>query len=139
MPKLSEEARKKIADGVKKSWAARRARQAAKPAANGAAKTAQTAKAAKPSRRKLSAAARRRIADALKASWAMRRAGGAPVRQAKSGQGGGTVMAAIEQASRTLRTLTLADIRPLSGRRDAATKLEELASLASELKRLIHQ
>lgn len=137
MPKLSEEARKKIADGVKKSWAARRARQAAKPAANGAAKTA---KAAKPSRRKLSAAARQRIADALKASWAVRRAGGAPVRQAKIGQGGGrTVMAAIEQASRTLRTLTLADIRPLSGRRDAATKLEELASLASELKRLIHQ
>ncbi|MEO5657064.1 MAG: hypothetical protein ABIO65_04725 [Nitrospiria bacterium] len=136
MPKLSEEARKKIADGVKKSWAARRARQAAKPAANGA---AQTAKAAKPSRRKLSAAARQRIADALKASWAMRRAGGAPVRQAKIGQGGGAVMAAIEQASQTLRTLTLADIRPLSGRRDAATKLEELASLASELKRLIHQ
>ena len=133
MPKLSEEARKKISDAVRKSWAARRAKQqgsaqpAAKPAANG-----------RP-RGKLSLEARKKIADALRRSWAARRAGRSISKAPTSGQlaRGTSILSAVEETSRTIRMLTLEDIRPLSGQRQAVEKLGELARLASELKKLI--
>ncbi|MBI3608378.1 MAG: hypothetical protein HY207_10445 [Nitrospirae bacterium] len=133
MPKLSEEARKKIADAVRKSWAARRAKQqgsakpAAKPAATG-----------RP-RGKLSLEARKKIADALRRSWAARRAGRSTSKALTGGQltRGASILSAVEETSRTLRMLTLDDIRPLSGQRQAAEKLGELATLASALKKLI--
>lgn len=133
MPKLSAEARKKIADAVRKSWAARRAKQqasakpAAKPAPNGA------------TRGKLSEEARRKIADAVRRSWAARRAGRPTAKALTSGRlgSGSSILLTVEQASTTLRTLTFDDIRPLSGQRKAVEKLAELAALASELKRLL--
>lgn len=137
MAKLSEDVRKKIADAVKKSWAARRARQqAAARSGNGAgAATVKT----KGGRRRLSADARRRIAEAVKLSWANRRAGkSAAARVGAMPLGGGSILSVVEHAAQTLRTVTLEDIRPLAGRRDAASKLDELVSLASDLKRLIH-
>jgi hypothetical protein len=130
MAKLSEEARKKIADAVRKSWVARRARQAsAKPAANSS------------GRKKLSAAAKRKIAAAVRRSWALRRAGRGSAGSMVAAGGasrGAAVLNAIEQASQTLRKLTLEDIRPLAGQRKAAASLQELATLASELRRLVN-
>ncbi|MEW6681596.1 MAG: hypothetical protein AB1451_01540 [Nitrospirota bacterium] len=127
MAKLSEEAKKKIAESVKRSWAVRRAKLAtAKPAPTSA---ASTKGGEGKGRRRLSADARRRIAEAVKRSWATRRAG-RPI--ADRG-----ILAAVERASQALRSLTLADLRPLTGRRDAAVRLDELAALASDLKRLI--
>ena len=130
MPKLSEEARKKISDAVRKSWAARRAKQAgakpvgAKPAADG--------------RGTLSAAARRKIAAGVKRAWAARRAGQVGAKRVPLGRiTGGAILSAVEQAAKALRKATVADIRPLAGQRSAARQLDELASLASELKRLI--
>jgi hypothetical protein len=43
----------------------------------------------------------------------------------------------VERAANALRSATLEDLRPLAGRRDAAVRLDELATLASDLKRLI--
>jgi hypothetical protein len=125
MPKLSEEARKKISDAVRKSWAARRAKQAgAKPAVDG--------------RGALSAAARRKIAAGVKRAWAARRAGQVGAKRAPLGRiTSGAILSAVEQAAKALRKATMADIRPLAGQRSAARQLDELASLASELKRLI--
>jgi hypothetical protein len=133
MPKLSEEARKKISDAVRKSWVARRAKQqgsakpAAKPASNGT------------SRGKLSAEARKKIADAVRRSWAARRAGRPTSKALASGQlaRGASILSTVEETSKTLRMLTLDDIRPLSGQRKAVEKLGELAALVSELKKLI--
>lgn len=131
MPKLSEEARKKISDAVRKSWAARRAKQAgakpvgAKPAADG--------------RGTLSAAARRKIAAGVKRAWAARRAGQVGAKRVPLGRiTGGAILSAVEQAAKALRKATVEDIRPLAGQRSAARQLDELASLASELKRLIN-
>ena len=131
MPKLSEEARKKISDAVRKSWAARRAKQAgakpvgAKPAADG--------------RGTLSAAARRKIAAGVKRAWAARRAGQVGAKRVPLGRiTGGAILSAVEQAAKALRKATVEDIRPLAGQRAAARQLDELASLASELKRLIN-
>jgi len=130
MPKLSEEARKKISDAVRKSWAARRAKQAgakpvgAKPAADG--------------RGTLSAAARRKIAAGVKRAWAARRAGQVGAKRVPLGRiTGGAILSAVEQAAKALRKATVEEIRPLAGQRSAARQLDELASLASELKRLI--
>ncbi len=137
MPKeLSDESRKKIADAVKKSWVLRRAKLAsAKASAGGAVGTKQ---ASAKGRRRLSADARRRIAEAVKRSWASRRAGQA-ARPPKLGgiTRGGGILAAVERAANALRSATLEDLRPLAGRRDAAVRLDELAALASDLKRLI--
>jgi hypothetical protein len=136
MAKLSEESKKKIAEAVKRSWEARRAKLAtAKSAPTGA---VGTKGAAGKSRRRLSADSRRRIAEAVKRSWATRRAGpgvgagklGRPIADV-------AILAAVEQASQALRSLTLADLRPLAGRRDAVVRLDELATLASDLRRLI--
>lgn len=139
MAKLSEDVRKKIADAVKKSWAARRARQqSAAKSGNGAGAATATGKTT-GGRRRLSADARRRIAEAVKLSWANRRAGKpATTRVGAVNLGGGAILSVVEHAAQTLRTVTLEDIRPLAGRRDAASKLDELVSLASDLKRLIH-
>lgn len=125
MAKLSEEAKKKIAEAVKRSWAVRRAKLATAKAAP----TSATKGGEGKGRRRLSADARRRIAEAVKRSWVTRRAG-RPI--ADRG-----ILAAVERASQALRSLTLADLRPLTGRRDAAVRLDELAALASDLKRLI--
>ncbi|MFZ5877245.1 MAG: hypothetical protein ACOYXU_12680 [Nitrospirota bacterium] len=123
MAKLSDESKKKISDSVKKSWALRRARMAKK------------AKAV----RRLSADAKRRISEAVKRSWASRRAGRAASSAAKGGgvSASSGVLASIRQASRSLRSLTLDDLRPLAGRKDAAAHLDELAGLVSDLRRLI--
>jgi hypothetical protein len=135
MPKLSEEARKKIADAVRKSWAARRAKQAG--AKQAGAKQA-GAKPAADGRGTLSAAARRKIAAGVKRAWAARRAGQVGAKRAPLGRiTGGAILSAVEQAAKTLRKATVEDIRPLAGQRSAARQLDELASLASELKRLI--
>lgn len=130
MPKLSEEARKKISDAVRKSWAARRAKQAgAKPV---------SAKPAADGRGTLSAAARRKIAAGVKRAWAARRAGQVGAKRVPLGRiTGGAIISAVEQAAKALRQATVEDIRPLAGQRSAARQLDELASLASELKRLI--
>jgi hypothetical protein len=135
MAKLSEESKKKIAESVKRSWALRRAKlTAAKSAAPGTA----AAKGAGKGRRHLSADSKRKIAEAVKRSWEARRLArafgakrlGRPVAEHD-------ILAAVERASHALRSLTLADLRPLTGRRDAAVRLDELATLASDLKRLI--
>lgn len=119
MPKLSEEARKKIAEAVRKSWVARRARQAnAKPASTGGRK------------KKLSAEARKKISDAVRRSWAGRRG------RMVSGVAG-PAMAAINQATRTLKGLTLQAIGGLSNHRGVTQKLKELETLASDLRRLL--
>src|SRR3989338_2597169 len=76
---------------------------------------------------KLSEEARKKISDAVRKSWAARRA-----------QQGGAILSAVEQAAKALRKATVEDIRPLAGQRAAARQLDELASLASELKRLIN-
>jgi hypothetical protein len=140
MAKLSDEAKKKIAEAVKRSWALRRARMAAKAKAEGKTATKGTV-AAKPAgkgRRPLSAAAKRRIAAAVKRSWASRRAGRAesPAKEGRGSAGAG-ILASIQQASQALRALTLDDLRPLAGRKDAAAQLEDLAGLASDLRRMI--
>jgi len=136
MPKLSEESKRKIAEAVKRSWVIRRAKLATgKPAPTGSA----VAKAAAgKSRRRLSADAKRRIAEAVKRSWASRRAG-RPVGPGKVGRPVAdlAILAAVERASQALRSVTLGDLRPLTGRRDAVVRLDELATLASDLKRLI--
>ena len=135
MPKLSEEARKKISDAVRKSWAARRAKQVV--AKQTVAKLA-GAKPAADGRGKLSAVARRKIAAGVKRAWAARRAGqGGATRAPLERITGGAILSAVEQAANALRTATVADIRPLAGQRAAARQLDELAALASELKRLI--
>jgi hypothetical protein len=140
MAKLSDEAKKKIAEAVKRSWALRRARMAAKAKAESKTATGGTV-AASPAgkgRRPLSAAAKRRIAAAVKRSWASRRAGRAesPVKGERGAAGAG-ILASIQQASQALRALTLEDLRPLAGRKDAAAQLEDLAGLASDLRRMI--
>ncbi|MFZ5862950.1 MAG: hypothetical protein ACOYXR_08940 [Nitrospirota bacterium] len=141
MAKLSDEAKKKIAEAVKRSWVLRRARMAGKAKGTGHAAPGGTgaAKSAGKGRRKLSAAAKQRIAEAVKRSWALRRAGrtGATVSGGRGSAGGARILASIQQASRALRSLTLDDLRPLAGRKDAAAQLAELAGLASDLRRLI--
>jgi hypothetical protein len=138
MAKLSEEAKKKIAEAVKRSWALRRAKLATAKAAPAGAPGMK--RGAVKSRRRLSADARRRIAEAVKRSWATRRAGrpvalgGGKLARATADRG---ILAAVERASQALRSLTLDDLRPLTGRRDAVVRLDELATLASDLKRLI--
>jgi hypothetical protein len=142
MAKLSDESKKKIAEGVKRSWTLRRARMAAKAGAKTRAKTDLAGVAAPPAgkgRRRLSASAKRRIADAVKRAWAVRRAGkttgaGAKVGRVSPAHG---LPASIQAASAALRSLTLDDLRPLAGRQDAAKQLEELAGLASDLRRLL--
>jgi hypothetical protein len=143
MAKLSDESKKKIAEGVKRSWTLRRARMAAKAGAKTRAKTDLAGVAATPpagkGRRRLSASAKRRIADAVKRAWAVRRAGkttgaGAKVGRVSPAHG---LPASIQAASAALRSLTLDDLRPLAGRQDAAKQLEELAGLASDLRRLL--
>jgi hypothetical protein len=142
MAKLSDESKKKIAEGVKRSWTLRRARMAAKTGAKTRAKTDLAGVAAPPAgkgRRRLSASAKRRIADAVKRAWAVRRAGkttgaGAKVGRVSPAHG---LPASIQAASAALRSLTLDDLRPLAGRQDAAKQLEELAGLASDLRRLL--
>jgi hypothetical protein len=141
MAKLSDEAKKKISDAVKRSWASRRARTAANAKAAGKpanGKSPSSRPAATKGRRRLSADAKRRIAEAVKRSWASRRAG-RPVSPAKGGgvSAGAGILLSIQQASRALRSLTLDDLRPLAGRKDAAAHLEELAGLATDLRRLI--
>lgn len=141
MAKLSDEAKKKIAEAVKRSWALRRTRMAAKATAEGKTATKGTV-AAKPAgkgRQPLSAAAKRRIAAAVKRSWASRRRAGRAESPAKDGRGsaGAGILASIQQASQALRALTLDDLRPLAGRKDAAAQLEDLAGLASDLRRMI--
>ncbi len=135
MSKLSEEAKKKIAEGVKRSWALRRAHLASAKTSVGSTGVAKQ-KAAKG--RRLSADAKRRIAEAVKRSWVSRRAGRSarPAKLAGIATGGG-VLAAVERAANALRSATLEDLRPLAGRRDAVVRLDELATLASDLKRLI--
>jgi hypothetical protein len=140
MAKLSDEAKKKIAEAVKRSWALRRARMAAKAKAEGKTATGGTV-AARPAgkgRRPLSAAAKRRIAEAVKRSWASRRAGRAalPAKGALGSSGSG-ILTSIQQASLAIRSLTLDDLRPLAGRKDAAAQLAELAGLVSDLRRMI--
>lgn len=134
MSKLSEEAKKKIAEGVKRSWALRRAQLASAKTSVGSTGVAKQ-KAAKG--RRLSADAKRRIAEAVKRSWVSRRAGRSarPAKLAAIATGG--VLAAVERAANALRSATLEDLRPLAGRRDAVVRLDELATLASDLKRLI--
>lgn len=134
MAKLSEESKKKIAEAVKRSWVLRRARLSAKA---GSAKPAGTKQISK-GRRRLSADAKRRIAEAVKLSWAARRAGRTTLLAKRAVPGkSGDIIAAVERASKALRALTLDDLRPLTGRRDAAVRLEELAALASDLRRMI--
>lgn len=140
MAQLSDEAKKKIAEAVKRSWALRRVRMAAKAKAAGKPATGAPA-AARPAgkgRRRLSASAKRRIAEAVKRSWALRRTGGGelPVKGAREAAASG-ILASVQQASRAIRSLTLDDLRPLAGRKDAAAQLAELAGLASDLRRLI--
>jgi hypothetical protein len=136
MRKLSEDSKKKIADAVKRSWVLRRARVASAKTNTGNAVATKQPPA--KGRRRLSADAKRRIAEAVKRSWAFRRAG-KPARTAKLGGAatGGGILAAVERATNALRSATLEDLRPLTGRRDAAVRLDELAALASDLKRLI--
>jgi hypothetical protein len=141
MANLSDEAKKKISDAVKRSWTLRRARTAANAKAAGRSapgKGASSRPAAKKGRRRLSADAKRRIAEAVKRSWAERRTrrAASPVRATGVSAGSG-ILASIQQASRTLRSLTFDDLRPLAGRKDAAAHLEELAGLVSDLRRLI--
>ncbi len=141
MAKLSDEAKKKIAEAVKRSWALRRARMAATAKAEGKTATGGGTVAASPAgkgRRPLSAAAKRRIAEAVKRSWALRRAGQAesPAKEGRGSAGAG-ILALIQQASQALRALTLDDLRPLAGRKDAAAQLEDLAGLASDLRRML--
>src|SRR5574341_1415232 len=135
MPKLSEESKKKIAEGVKRSWVLRRTKLASAKTSVG---STGGAKQAAVKGRRLSADARRRIAEAVKRSWAFRRAGRSarPAKLRGTATGGG-VLAAVERAANALRSATLEDLRPLAGRRDAAVRLDELATLASDLKRLI--
>lgn len=133
MAKLSEQSKKKIAEAVKRSWVLRRARLAVKAGSAWSAGTKQGAKA----RRRLSADAKRRIAEAVKLSWAARRAGRTTLAVKRGSAGSNGIIAAVERASKALRTLTLDDLRPLAGRRDAAVRLEELATLASDLRRMI--
>lgn len=136
MSKLSEASKKKIADSVKRSWVLRRAKLGA--ATINSAKSAPAKQAAVKGARKLSPDAKRRIAAAVKRSWVARRAG-QPVRTVKiSGAGSRDgILAAVERASHALRSATLADLQPLSGRRDAQMRLEELVTLASDLRRMI--
>jgi hypothetical protein len=136
MAKLSEEAKKKIADAVKRSWVLRRARLATAKASEGG--TVGAKRGAAKGRRRLSVDARRRIAEAVRRSWASRREG-QPAGTAKLGSiaRGGSILAAVERATNALRSATLEELRPLAGRRDAAVRLDELATLASDLKRLI--
>lgn len=136
MRKLSEDSKKKIADAVKRSWVLRRARVAS--AKTSTANAVATKHPPAKGGRRLSADAKRRIAEAVKRSWAFRRAG-KPARPAKheSAATGGGILAAVERATNVLRSATLEDLRPLTGRRDAAVRLDELAALASDLKRLI--
>jgi hypothetical protein len=133
MAKLSEESKKKIAESVKRSWVLRRAKLGA-----GSTKTSPAKHSLAKHARRLSADAKRRIAAAVKRSWIARRAG-QPVRREKiagmSSHDG--ILAAVERASHALRSATLADLRPLSGRRDAQARLEELVTLASDLRRMI--
>lgn len=131
MAKLSEESKKKIAEAVKRSWVLRRTRLAAKAAALRPTGTKHATK----GRRRLSADAKRRIAEAVKLSWATRRTAQASKNIDPAGTGG--IIAAVERASKALRALTLDDLRPLAGRRVAAVRLEELATLASDLRRMI--
>lgn len=136
MRKLSEEAKKRIAEAVKRSWVLRRQRAAAKAQGGGAVVVKRGS--AKAGRRRLSAEAKKRIAEAVRRSWIARRAG----RVGGAGKvgrvaGGHGILAAIDQASNALRSLTLDDLRPLAGRRDAVARLDDLATLASDLKRLI--
>ncbi len=134
MAKLSEESKKKIAESVKRSWVLRRTRLAAKAVASRPTGTKHATK----GRRRLSADAKRRIAEAVKLSWATRRAGRTARATRNIGPAGtGGIIAAVERASKALRALTLDDLRPLAGRRDAAVRLEELATLASDLRRMI--
>jgi len=133
MAKLSEESKKKIAESVKRSWESRRAKLATAKSSSAPAMPTGARR-----RRRLSADAKRRIAASVKRSWAARRAG----RPVGSGKGRQSlrephILAAVQRASQALRSLTLADLRPLAGRRDAALQLDELATLASDLKRLI--
>ena len=125
MAKLSNESKKKIAEAVKRSWALRRARMAAKTGAKSPAANAGAARPAGKGRRPLSAAAKRRIALAVKRSWAFRRAGKAgPSEKGGRLTSGVGILGSIQQASNALRSLTLDDLRPLAGRRDAAAQLE---------------
>ncbi len=133
MAKLSEQSKKKIAESVKRSWVLRRARLAAQAGSAGSAGTTQGAKAG----RRLSADAKRRIAESVRLSWAARRAGRTPAVKRAGSAGSNGIIAAVERASKALRALTLDDLRPLAGRRDAAVRLEELATLASDLRRMI--
>lgn len=66
--RLSPAGRKRIAEGVKRRWAAIKAAKAG-PMAKAASKTAKT-----PAKRRISAAGRKRIAEAAKKMWAARRA-----------------------------------------------------------------
>lgn len=136
MRKLSEDSKKKIADAVKRSWVLRRARGAS--AKTSTANAVATKQPLAKGRRRLSADAKRRIAEAVKRSWAFRRAGKS-ARSEKPGSvaTGGSILAAVERATNALRSATLEDLRPLAGRRDAAVRLDELAALAADLKRLI--
>lgn len=138
MPKLSEAAKKKIADAVKRSWVLRRAKLATAKSSSLSAETAGAKRGPGKGRRRLSVDAKRRIAEAVKRSWAARRAGRSVGSGKLVGPGAdGGILAAVERASNALRSLTLADLRPLTGRRDAAVRLEELATLASDLRRMI--
>jgi hypothetical protein len=141
MASLSTEAKKKISDAVKQSWVLRRAQMAANPKAATApspGKGALSRAAAKKARRHLSADAKRRIAEGVRRSWASRRTGRAgSLEKGRGASSRAGILASIQQASRALRSLTLDDLRPLAGRRDAAAHLEELAGLATDLRRLI--
>lgn len=135
MGKLSEASKKKIAESVKRSWVLRRSQLGAKA---GSAKSSPAKQTFAKKARRLSADAKRRIAAAVKRSWVARRA----VQPVRTGRISGTrshdgILAAVERASHALRSATLADLRPLSGRRDAQARLEELVTLASDLRRMI--
>lgn len=73
--KLSPEGRKRIAEAVKKRWAAQKTVVKPKKAPAAAKKTSTVVSAAKPaeSKRKLSPESRKRIADAAKKRWAARK------------------------------------------------------------------
>lgn len=77
---LSPEGRERIAEAVKKRWAAQKAKSSApKKAAAAAKKTAATEAAAKPAKRKshLTPEGRKRIAEAAKKRWEARKAAAA--------------------------------------------------------------
>jgi hypothetical protein len=76
---LSPEGRKRIAEAVKKRWAAQKAKKAAPKKAVAATKKAAVAVAAKPARKKrnLSPEGRKRIAEAAKKRWEAKRAAAA--------------------------------------------------------------